>query len=55
MSDRPLAWLAAFYAEDAVNHQVAESPVRGYWDKLSCLRAHGPPLPDMGSGAEKWA
>ena len=97
--------LAAFYAEDAVNHQVAESPVRGrdairqmfvagfasadmvcivenifedgewailewrdplglrgcgffhvvggqivfqrgYWDKLSFLRAHGRPLPD---------
>ena len=97
--------LAAFYAEDAVNHQVAESPVcgreairhmfatgfasarmvcvvenvfedgewailewrdplglrgcgffhvvrgeivcqRGYWDKLSFLRAHGLPLPD---------
>lgn len=97
--------LAAFYAEDAVNHQVAESPVRGreairemfasgfaaakmvcivenifedgdwailewrdplglrgcgffhvvegkiavqrgYWDKLSFLRAHGLPLPE---------
>ncbi len=97
--------LAALYAEDAVNHQVAESPVvgreairrmfveefaaahmvcivenlfeegewailewrdplglrgcgffhvvggriafqRGYWDKLSFLRAHGLPLPD---------
>ncbi len=97
--------LAAFYTEDAVNHQVAESPVhgrrairemfaagfasatmvcevenifedgewgilewrdplglrgcgffhivggqivfqRGYWDKLSFLRAHGLPLPD---------
>ena len=96
--------LAAFYAEDAVNHQVAESPVsgreairemfargfesatmvcevenlfedgewgilewrdpaglrgcgffhvvggrivfqRGYWDKLSFLRAHGLPMP----------
>ncbi len=98
--------IAAFYAEDAVNHQVAESPVvgreaiqrmfakefaaarmvcivenlfedgdwailewrdplglrgcgffhvvggriafqRGYWDKLSFLRAHGLPLPDQ--------
>jgi len=97
--------LAAFYTEDAVNHQVAEAPVhgreairrmfahgfatakmvcivenlfedgdwailewrdplalrgcgffhvvggriafqRGYWDKLSFLRAHGLPLPD---------
>ena len=97
--------LASMYAEDAVNHQVAESPVvgreairrmfaegfaaarmvcivenlfeegewailewrdplglrgcgffrivggriafqRGYWDKLSFLRAHGLPLPD---------
>lgn len=97
--------LAAFYAEDAVNHQVAESPVRGreairqmfasgfaaakmvcivenifedgdwailewrdplglrgcgffhvaegkiafqrgYWDKLSFLRAHGLPMPE---------
>jgi limonene-1,2-epoxide hydrolase len=97
--------LATFYAQDAVNHQVAESPVRGraairemfaagfaaakmvcivenmfedgewailewrdplglrgcgffhvvsgqivlqrgYWDKLSFLRAHGRPLPD---------
>jgi limonene-1,2-epoxide hydrolase len=97
--------LAAFYADNAVNHQVAESPVhgraairemfavgfastkmvcivenifedgewailewrdplglrgcgffhvvggkivfqRGYWDKLSFLRAHGLPLPD---------
>jgi limonene-1,2-epoxide hydrolase len=97
--------LAAFYTQDAVNHQVAESPVRGrdairkmfvtefasakmvcivenifedgewailewrdplglrgsgffhvvrgqivfqrgYWDKLSFLRAHGLPLPD---------
>lgn len=98
--------LAAFYTHDAVNHQVAESPVRGreairemfatgfalakmvciveyifedgewailewrdplglrgcgffhvvdglivfqrgYWDKLSFLRAHGLPLPDQ--------
>jgi limonene-1,2-epoxide hydrolase len=101
-----LETLAGFYAEDAVNHQVAESPVvgreairrmfaeefaaarmvcivenlfeegewailewrdplglrgcgffhvvggriafqRGYWDKLSFLRAHGLPLPDQ--------
>jgi hypothetical protein len=28
---------------------------RGYWDKLSFLRAHGLPLPDTRSGAEKWA
>jgi limonene-1,2-epoxide hydrolase len=99
------AALAAFYAQDAINHQVAESPVkgraaieemfadgfattrmvclvenifedgewailewrdplglrgcgffhviagqiafqRGYWDKLSFLKAHGLPLPD---------
>ena len=48
--------LSAFYHANAINHQVAESPVegreairiafqRGYWDKLSFLKLHGLPLP----------
>jgi ketosteroid isomerase-like protein len=44
--------IADFYADNAVNHQVANDPVngkivsqRGYWDKLSFLRMHNLPIP----------
>jgi ketosteroid isomerase-like protein len=81
--------LAVFYEDDATDHQVAESPVkgreairrmfrggfaaaemirivgffdvrrdqivfqRGYWDKLSFLKAHGMPIPESGAGSLK--